>query len=210
MATYTKAGLYQYLDVSRDKGHVNTNTGSAWRAGANKLLGDLGDDDDVENYDIEAAAIRYNNKFPGDLTGQSLKKYVQRTKAAIEQYIAWKSDPMNYKPPSRGLPIDSKPGAVKPTGGRPKVRVSAPEPVVVQAETGHRSLTGYPLAVTAGKPASHGLTIPFPLRRDFVSTIVIPHDFTVVEAKRLSVMIEALGHDTPTPPAVANPEKVGG
>lgn len=210
MATYTKAGLYQYLDVSRDKGHVNTNTGNAWRAGANKLLGDLGDEDDVESYDIEAAAIRYNNKFPGGLTGQSLKKYVQRTKAAIEQYIAWKSDPMNYKPPSRGLQIDSKHGAVKLAGGKPRVKVSAQEPVVMQAETGHYSLTGCPPTATVGKAENHGLTIPFPLRRDFVSTIVIPHDFTVAEAKRLSVMIEALGHDTPTLAAVPNPEKVGG
>lgn len=197
MATHTKAGLYQYLDVVRDKGHVNSNTGNAWRAGANKLLGELGDDDDVESYDVEAAAIRYNNKNPGDLTGQSLKKYVQRTRAAIEQYIAWKSDPMNYKPPSRGLPNDNKPGAVKVTGHKPKVKVTtATAPIVMRAETGHYNLNGNTGAPVPGKSPTPGLSIPFPLRRDFVATIVIPHDLTVTEAKRLSVMIEALGHDT--------------
>jgi hypothetical protein len=212
MATYTKAGLFQYLDIALDKGHVNGNTGSAWRAAANKLLGDLGDDDSVEGYDLEAAAIRQNNKNPGDLTGQSLKKYVQRSRAAIEQYIAWKSDPMNYKPPSRGLPTDGKatPGKTLLLRRTRPVAPPAAEAKVAHAETGQYSLTGHPPTVVIGKAATPALTIPFPLRREFVATIVIPHDLTVAEATRLSALIQALGHDTTAPAQETSPEKANG
>jgi hypothetical protein len=130
MSEYTKSGLLQYLDIGLEKGFLQRNTGNSWKAAANKLLADLSDDHDVQNFDVHDAALRFNNRFPNELAGDSLKKYVQRLRLAISQYIAWKSDPMNYKGPSRGLPLASK-VAARPVVLR-RTLVVSPFPVILQ------------------------------------------------------------------------------
>jgi hypothetical protein len=195
MNTFSKSHLIQFLDMALSKGLVNTNTGGAWKAAVNKILGDLHDDQEVHELDIHDAVIRYNNKFPGELTPDSLKKYEQRAKMAIEQFVKYKTDPMNFKTPSRGI---------KATNGKdpdkPKKR-PADAPKTAPPGTGGTTLTGHPPTVIVGKPADPGLQIPFPLRQDFVAQIHIPRNLSTEEAKRLSVFIQALGHDAPAAPA---------
>jgi len=193
MSDFTKANLIQFLDMSMSKGLVNTNTGSAWRAAVNKILGDLADDQDVHQLDVHDAVIRYNNRFPSELTPESLKKYEQRAAKAIEQFVKWKTDPMNYRAPSRG----NKATLNAKDEGKAKKKPVMAEPKVVAPAAGHVTPTGHAPNVAVGKPADPGLQIPFPLRLDFVAQIHIPRNLSVDEAKRLSVFIQALGHDAP-------------
>ena len=191
MTNFSKLNLNQFLDMAVLKGLVNTNTGGAWKAAVNKILGDLTDDADVQNIDVHDAVIRYNNKFPGDLTPDSLKKYEQRASMAIEQFVKYKTDPMNYRSPSRGI----KSG----TGGEAKVKKKPVESKAVAPSGNGAALSGHPPNLHVGKPVDPGLHIPFPLRPDFVAQIHIPRNLSTDEAKRLSVFIQALGHDAPAP-----------
>jgi len=193
MTQFTKANLNQFLEMSIHKGLVNTNTGGAWKAAVNKILGDLGDDQDVQGLDVHDAVIRYNNKFPGDLTPESLKKYEQRAGTAIEQFIKYKTDPLNYRSPSRGIKTAN--------GGKsdvkPKKRVAAELAKVPVIPPAHAPVVN-PGGEVLGKQRDSGLQIPFPLRPDFVAQVHIPSSLTTEEAKRLSVFILALGHDAQT------------
>ena len=192
MTQFTKASLNQFLEMSIQKGLVNTNTGGAWKAAVNKILGDLGDDQDVQGVDVHDAVIRYNNKFPGDLTPESLKKYEQRAGTAIEQFIRYKTDPLNYRSPSRGI----KSANVGKSEVKPKKRMTTEAPKV-QAPLVGRTPDFHPGGEVQGKQKDLGLQFPFPLRPDFVAQVHIPSSFTTEEAKRLSVFILALGHDMP-------------
>lgn len=195
MTNFTKSGLHQYIEIALDKGYLNANTGNAYKAAVNKLLGDLGDDDDVQSLDMRDTVLRYNNRFPGQLSGGSLKKYEQRASAAIAQFIAWKSDPMNYKGPSRSPTLSNK-----VSESHRIIRRTRPVPEAGTAKSVSPD-------VSQTNPIDHtktsqvrifgdlGLTYPFPLRPDFVAQLVIPRDLSTEEAKRLSIFIQALGHD---------------
>jgi len=155
------------------------------------VLGELSDGDSVESFDTHAAILRYNNLNPGELTGDSLKKYEQRTRTAIEQFVAWKRDPLNYKPPSRGLPTtgngDKKPPvtrrAMKTVGvAKQMVAEPAPDPT--------------PAPPVASPVATNALAVPIPIRGGkFIVQMTIPHDLSSDEAKRIGAVVLAYGHD---------------
>jgi hypothetical protein len=193
MSDFTKSKLIQFLDMAMSKGLVNTNTGGAWKAAVNKILADLSDDDEVHQLDVHDAVIRYNNRFPGDLTPESLKKYEQRASMAIEQFVSWKTDPMNYRSPSRGI----KSALNGKDEGKAKKKSPATAVNLVQPAAANASTTFHTATLPMVKPADPGLQIPFPLRPDFVAQVHIPRNLSVEEAKRLSVFIQALGHDAP-------------
>lgn len=193
MNSFTKAGLNQYLDIAIDKGYISANTGNSWRAAVNKLLTDLNDDDDIENYDVRDAALRYNNKFPGDLTGSSLKKYEQRVKQAVKEFVSWKSDPMNYKRPGR-LPVGGKTGELGKSIKRPRP-ITTPEVKRPLPSSGEVAVLSNAKPNSVGTIDDMSLPIPFPLRPGFVAQVVIPRNLTTAEAKRLSTFILALGND---------------
>jgi hypothetical protein len=188
----TKAGLTAFLEMAITKGMVNSNTGGAWRAAVNAIMDDLEDDATVDGFDVRAAVLRYNNRFPGELTGESLKKYEQRAKSAIEQYTAWKADPMGYKPPSRGLP-GAEPAKKKITILRRRPQpgaVAAPTAAPAPPPNGSAGLQLLPLLTTP----PDALTIPIPIRAGkFIVQVIIPADFTADDAKRVSAVVHALG-----------------
>lgn len=204
MSDFSKASLIQFLDMALSKGLVNTNTGAAWKAAVNKILGDLHDDQEVHQLDVHDAVIRYNNRFPGDLTPESLKKYEQRAAMAIEQFVKYKTDPMNFKAPSRSVKMASN-----GKDENKKKRLAPDTSKTVAPAARHLSVIGHPPTVVAGKPADPGLQIPFPLRLDFVAQIHIPRNLSVEEAKRMSVFIQALGHDAPAVSVIEDGKKQG-
>ena len=194
---FTKAGLFAYLDIAIKQGMVNANTGNAWKAASNKVLSDLADEGSIENYDVRAAVLRYNNRNPGELTGESLKKYEQRTKTAIDQFIQWKTDPMNYKPLSRAL----RDGAEKklPVLRRTRLVVKTGTPVdaaPAPPPNGYGVVNPLPPSPPPSPP-SGTLTIPIPIRKGaFVVQLTIPVDMTTDEAKRISAVMTAYAHES--------------
>lgn len=195
----SKEQLDFFLGFISDKGMVNTNTAGGLRAAVSQILFDSQPSDDVSQIDVRQAVLRFNNKFPGKLSPDSLRRYEQRVKTVIEQFLLWKADPTAYRGFGRGI------GAPKSGDAKPKVKKRENTPVqsvhdVVPVAPANLGLHGHAPSVSIGMVRTAGLVVPFPLRSDFVVEVRIPQNLSVDEAKRLSTFILALGHD-PAPAA---------
>lgn len=197
--TFTKAELLSFIESSTVSGQVNTHTGNAWKAASTKVLSELADTDSVQGYDTLAAIHRYANRNPGEVAGDSLKKYEQRTRSAIEQFIAWKKDPLNYKPPSRGLALTTATPAKKVIRRTlPAKTAATPTPAPAPAANGVvHPLTPPPNLQIASLP------VQIPIRGGkFIVQLSIPVDLTTEEANRITTVIQAFGQ-APSPESFA-------
>ncbi|CAI8879184.1 hypothetical protein [Burkholderia ambifaria] len=189
----TKSGLMQFVDMITSKGWVNVNTGGSWKAAVKKLLGDVADDEDVRRIDVKSQVLRYNNLHPGDLSPESLKTYEKRVTAAIQQFISYKTDPSNYKAPSRGF---SNGNNAKPEQKK-RAEIKPAQASETSAAPGHpdqgKSDLDYGAPKTIGGTSTGAnLALPFPLRPGYLAQVVIPIDMTKDEADRLCAFIQTL------------------
>jgi hypothetical protein len=189
----TKEQLDFFMQFISDKGMVNANTAGGLRAAVSQILHDVQPGDDVSQIDVRQAVLRYNNKFPGKLSPDSLRRYEQRVKTVIEQFQQWKADPTSYRGYGRGI-VSGKATEGK---AKPKKRETTIQAVHDGAPAASSSLAlqGHPPSVSIGIMRPSGLVVPFPLRSDFVAEVRIPQNLSIDEAKRLSTFILALGHD---------------
>lgn len=198
MEATTKSGLLQFVDMITSKGWVNVNTGSSWKAAVKKLLGDVPDDEDVRQIDVKSQVLRYNNLHPGDLSPESLRAYEKRVAAAIQQFISYKTDPSNYKAPSRGTPSgkNDKPEQRKRTASKvdqmPETPAATTNPDHTRGEVDNTA----PKTI-GGTSTAANLALPFPLRPGHLAQIVIPIDMTKDEADRLCAFIQTLAQAKP-------------
>lgn len=200
MEDFSKAGMFSFAEMMTNKGWINANTGGGYKAALKKVLGDLEDSTDVRSIDVKTQVLRYNNLNPGELSPASLKQYEKRVSLMIGYYISWKTDPTNFKPPQRELSDKSdKPAkAVKPTNGKPNAVLRkfppAAEPNVGAALENERQLSaeGGIYTINGNAVKTPSLSMPFPLRDDFLVQITIPRDLSLDEAERLSTFIKAL------------------
>ncbi|WP_114814056.1 hypothetical protein [Paraburkholderia kururiensis] len=198
MENTTKSGLLQFVDMITSKGWVNTNTGNSWNAAVKKLLGDVPDDEDVRRIDVKSQVLRYNNLHPGDLSPESLKTYEKRATTAIQQFISYKTDPRNYKAPSRGLsngkndkPEQRKKAATKPAQvSETSAQTTTPDQAKGDGDYGAPKTIG-------GTSTGTNLVLPFPLRPGYLAQVVIPIDMTKDEADRLCAFIQTLAQAKP-------------
>lgn len=184
-ADFSKAAVFRYLDNVTRQGILNVNTSGGLRAAATKLLEDLADEEDVRNVDVEGMAIRYHNKHPGDLSTDSLRVYKKRVARLLKDFSQYTSDPLTFKPKARSL---SKSAAEKPTvrAGNSKIEKTAES----ESNTAASSQTSGNAVATKSL-----LSLPYPLREDFVAQVVIPRNITSEEAKRLCAFITTLAID---------------
>ena len=191
MKNYSKRALMEFIETSIKKGWVNTNTGAGVRAACRQILEQLADEDDVRAVDVGAAVSQFANRYPGKLSGDSLRVYESRVRGMIENFTAFITDPVSYKPasksglprPRRGEGQNGKDAGISKTHGEPML---AP---------GYQSVShGVTPQATATETA---LILPFPLRADFLAQVTVPRDMTREEAKRLAVFIDALAQDKP-------------
>ena len=185
MENYSKAALLKFLESSIEKGWVNANTGGGMKAACGKILELIGDAEDVRNVDVQAAVKQYNNRHPSELSSDSLRVYESRVKKALEAFISSVSEPTKLK-------WDNK----QPNGAAPK-KLAAKKKDADSEPSSVASLAGAPSGViktssSLGTPMTTSLTIPYPLRNDFVAQVVIPIGMTPIEARNLAKFIEAL------------------
>jgi hypothetical protein len=173
VANYTKAALMSFLDRSIERGDVNANTGNGMKAACGKILEAIRGDEDVRTVEVEVAIKQYSNKHPGDLSPDSLRVYESRTKKAISVFVDTVNEPTkNFWGTKPSIP---KKSAVK------KVAATGEAGVSVVTELS---------APTVSKIAA--LTIPYPLRLDFVAQVLIPMDMKPEEADKLANFVKAL------------------
>jgi hypothetical protein len=178
---YSKAALVRFLDTAGSQGLLNSNTLSGWRAAVARILEDVTDDVDVRTIDVVTAIKRYHNKQPGVLKGNSLKEYERRLTRALADFAVFTDDPTKYAGRGRGPSEAGNSNAKGDKAGKRRPQVSARTPMSP--------------APAATPSAVVGLSLEFPIRPDFLASIIVPRDMKVHEARRLASFIMTLASD---------------
>jgi hypothetical protein len=194
MEDFSKGSMVSFAEMMTSKGWINANTGGGHKAALNKILGDIDEDADVRRIDVKAEVRKYNNLNPGELSPASLKQYEKRVQAMIGYFVNWKQDPTNFKPPARELSEKGeRVSKIKPiarNGKAPKRTASQSWTVLAPLDAKESAGTTAP-ALPAPDPVI-SLTMPFPLRDNYLAQITIPRDMSKDEAARLCTFIQAL------------------
>ena len=174
--------LLSFLDWAAQKGVMKSATVSAMKAASNKVLGGLDEKtkQDLSTIDVEAAFKKFRKTDPNasGLNRDSLKTYLNRTKKAVDEFLAYKADPDNWTPsiPQRARQSKNANGSARAglAGGR------------------QAGQTALPLQF----PEDVVLTHQFPLRPHQVIKILgLPRDLKTAEAKRLAAFLMTLCED---------------
>lgn len=180
---YSFEGMVAFLDYAADHGLWKATTAKSYATAAAKVQDELTEQEaaDVRLIDLDLIFQRFVNRNKVAVSPGTLRTYKRRLGTAIEEFVAWREDPTAYRPklgtrdraPSEGpsKPKQQRTERREPTGAEP-----APESVPVETPKGL-------------------LTIPFPLRSDFVVSVQVPRDLTSKEATRISAFIKTLAID---------------
>jgi hypothetical protein len=188
MDDYSKMALLRFLDTAVSKGDLNGNTGGGMKSAATKLLEQLAETDDVRNTDTQAAVRQYNNRHPGELSHDSLRVYESRLKKAVDAFTRSVAEPTKN-------PWGSKPAStsVRKAESKKKDESSANSAGNgLATQVGHQNISSGKTTVPQTSTVTSSLTIPYPLRSDFVAQVVVPMNMTPSEAKNLSNFILAI------------------
>lgn len=176
-------GLMEFLKYVADHGLWKANTAIGYRSAASKVEASLTEQEaaDVRQIDLDLLFQRYMNRNKLQVQPSTLGAYKRRLGTAIEEFARYREDPMNYRPQIGG-------GRSRPEGGevgsKQPQRRKRPEQPAAKVEPPMR-----PAEASASTPL---LTIPFPLRPDFLASVQIPRDLRRTEAERLAAFIRTL------------------
>ena len=171
---FSYASLIKFLEDASDQGLIKVPTANSYRVAVERLRGELTAQElkDIRDIDFELVFQRFVNRNGSRLSADTLRVYRQRASKGIAEFIARQIDPASYRP------------AIGVRRSRSKNDFSAPtttNPIHVELPT--------------QQPMSRMLTIPFPLRTDFVVSVQIPRDLTLREADRIAAFVRTLAVD---------------
>jgi hypothetical protein len=175
----TLPGLLGFLDWMADKGYAPSNTVSSRKAAVNKVISALGPDESsaVLNIEVEDAIKRFATKHGGDYSTESLQSYKSRLRTALDDFRAYKSDPVGFRPVGR-LALRPKPEKAAVTSRKLAVR-TAPTPQS---------------AVQAASVSLPSEVVPVAIREDVIVKIGnLPFDLKPDEARKIANVILAMG-----------------
>jgi hypothetical protein len=183
---YSKESLMKFLDHIISKDLVKPETGRSWRVAVSKMLVDLSpaEESDVRKIDMEVLTHKFANRNTrtGTYTPQSLNVYRSRVTSAIQEFVTYVDDPIEYKPRVFRGKTRKKETTNQRQSGKQIAHASSP------LSNGNTEIRDMP-------SASVGLTHQFPVRADFLAQVVVPRDLTVHEAKRLGAWLLTLAVD---------------
>jgi hypothetical protein len=179
MANRSRAALLEFLDYLASKGLMNQETAAARKAAANRVLGvlDAAEAEDVSVLDIDDLMTRFHNLEGSKFTPQSLNTYKSRLKSAIDDFLRYQKDPLNFRP------------NVQSSGRRSdRSKISAePPPTPPQAQTGSTARS-----VQEPPPAAVNI-LPIPIRPDLTIKVQgLPYDLTTSEAAKIANVVKAM------------------
>jgi len=174
----TREAILEFQDYQAAKGLLAKGTAMARKAALGKVLGILPHEEaeDVTQIDLDDVMLRFSNLQGKDYTPGSMTTYKSRVKAAIEDFEAYLSNPLGFRPS-----VNRRDRAPKNEKAQPK-RVDATPP----AETTSKSAV----------PTFDSVSIlPIPLRADLTVRIQgLPFDMTEAEAKRIANVVLAMAN----------------
>lgn len=195
MTETTKSKFFEFLDFASNKGLVSPSTISSWKAGAAAALEDTSNDYDISVVDIDLELHKYNNRNPGKVKPDTLRRYKSWAIAGIENFISYATNPMAYRPNSQiKKPVSAK-GTTKTSR---KVKDKALAQASEQTKESYRAINQLEQPSPNTFSKSSGTIVNFPLRIDFKVQIILPEDMTTIEAKRLVRVIMSYAQDLPT------------
>lgn len=175
MSKLSRAALLDFVEYLSKKGLMNQATAANRKAAVNKVLGILDEQEaaDVSKIDIDAIMTRFHNLEGANYTPASLNVYKSRLKSAIDDFLRYQKDPLNFKSSVQSASRAERTKAASTPAN------SAPPPSR-QTE-----------AVEA-PPASVNI-IPIPIRPDLTVKIQgLPFDLTAAEANKIANVIKAM------------------
>lgn len=175
MADLSRSAVLGFMDYLGNKGLMNRTTAAARKAAVNNVLGILDDDEaaDVSKIDLDTVMGRFTNLKASGYTPRSLSTYKARAKAAIDDFLRYQKDPLNFKPGVQNAPRRSE---------RPST-----------AQTADAVRSELPVKATVEAPPAAVSILPIPLRPDLTVKIQgLPFDLTPSEANKIAAVVKAL------------------
>ena len=174
----TGQALVGHWDWAANKGLMNKNTASAFRAACTQVLKvqDNWEGTDVTQLDVDQLLKRFQNKRGKDFKPESLTAYKRRFRQALRSFL-------NYtREPGRWDPIGKKGSSQS----YPHIRqTSAQEPSSLSLGMGKSD----------SSEDSPMLQYPFPLREGRTAYLILPEDLTSGEVRRLWAFMSTLVTD---------------
>jgi hypothetical protein len=174
MSKLSRTALLEFQDYLSKKGLMNKATAAARKAAVNKVLGilDEAESGDVSALDIDKVMSRFHNLEGSKYTPSSLSIYKSRIKSAIDDFLRYQKDPMNFKPAGQNPGRAER--AKTPSSGEGSAR----------PESRNAPIEAPPAAVNI---------IPIPIRPDLTIKIQgLPFDLTASEANKIANVIKAM------------------
>lgn len=179
MADRSRAALLEFLDYLSNNGLMNKTTAASRKAAANKVLGILDDAEaaDISKLDLDAVMNRFHHLAGSNYTPGSLNTYKSRLGSAIDDFLRYQKDPLNFKPNVQTTTRRSE---------RPKT-ASVREPEARAEPTAKAAVEPPPAAVNI---------LPIPIRPDLTIKIQgLPFDLTISEANKIANVIKAMASE---------------
>jgi hypothetical protein len=170
MTDYSVKSLVEFLEYAANKGLLNKSTANAKRIAVERIfeVAEEAERDDVRTVDLSSLMHRFMNLAGAGFKPDSLSTYQSRVKSGIDEFLAWRANPMAFRPSKRG--VGKKPKSPQ----QAQVEVQAPAP-----------------KVASSAPAT--LSLPIPIRADLtVQVNGLPFDLTKSEATKIANVVLAM------------------
>lgn len=180
-ANYSSENLERFLVMAAEKGLMNKNTAQAIRIAAGKVLGVLEDHEriDVREIDRDRVFHRFQNLNGMKYSPESLATYRSRFGSALDEFIAYTTDPSAYK-------FQGRAGTSSPKKSANKALVRSPT---------KKNFSQKRVDASSSAPqvsSADSLMIPVPIRDGTLVRIFgVPADLTEEEARKISAVIQA-------------------
>jgi hypothetical protein len=171
----SKQDLMDFLEFCGEKGLMNPQTAAARKASVSSFLSILDADEarDVTILDLDLVTTKFLNLRGKDFKQDSVKVYKSRVENSIRDFVAYKNDPLGFKPnigQRERKPTDDK--------------------VVLKSNTPKNT---HSMQTVAPEPHLDAMIFPIPIRPGLVVKVAgIPPDLSASEARKISNVIMAL------------------
>jgi hypothetical protein len=182
-ARTSQRDLVAFIDFLADKGIMNTQTAAGRKSAVNTLLSALDPNEtaDVTPLDLDEVSKRFMNKRGSAFKPDSVKIYKARVASAIQDFLKYKADPLNFK-----VGITSKPTTITRTEKNAPAQANlslSTTPPQVHSSAHHQVFVS---------PSEIEIVVPIPIRPNTIVKIVgLPSDLTKQEAAKLANIIQA-------------------
>lgn len=173
---YSAQALLKFLKDAGMEGRINPAAARARRNAVEQLAAELTDAEraDVRSLDVDQLAARFHKLDGSSIRSEALALYVQRFRAGLADFLAWRADPAAFQS------VSSERARALPRGS-----------------IGEEQRVAERIALAATETTSH--MVPIPLRESCTVFVAnLPSDLKREEAERIARIIQAFATERST------------